>query len=280
VKQQPKSARARFAEVVSREEDFIDLAEAALLIAAEEYPGLDVALYLNKLDEMGDLARERVASSETALGFISVINAVLFDDIGFRGNTESYYDPRNSYLNEVIDRRTGIPITLTLVYMEVARRIGFPVYGVGMPSHFIAKHCSPAGDIYIDAFKRGRVLGEAGCAELLSEVTAGRVKLDPNHLLAVTKKQLLTRMLSNLLGIYATGNDYSRALAAIERILIINPESASYTRDYGLLLAAVGRRTDALDQLHKYLSLAPDASDLDTVREQIKSIRKSQAKWN
>jgi len=274
-----KNARERFAEMVSRDDEQINLAEAALLIAAEEYPRLDVALYLIKLDSFGDIVRERARDALNAIDVIAALNAVFFEDLGFRGNRESYYDPRNSYLNEVIDRRTGIPITLTVVYIEVARRIGFPLKGVGLPFHFIAKHEADDGDIFIDPFNAGRLLGSAGCGELIAQMSGGKVELRPEHLDAVSNKQILTRMLSNLLGV-CSASDHRRALAAVERILLINPDSAPHVRDRGLLLATVGERTDAIRELERYLELASDAPEADAIREQIKSIRQSQARLN
>jgi regulator of sirC expression with transglutaminase-like and TPR domain len=271
--------RTRFAEMVSRADAEINLAEGALLIAAEEYPRLDVELYVERLDYFGDLARERAADSLTATDVITALNATLFEHLGFRGNRESYYDPRNSYLNEVIDRRTGIPITLTVVYIEVAKRIGFPVKGVGLPFHFIAKHHQEDGDLYIDPFNAGGLLGSSGCDALITQLSGGKLELRPEHLETVTNGQILTRMLSNLLGIYSA-SDRRRALAAIDRILLINPGSMSHIRDRGLLLAAVGDRTTAIVELERYLELAADAPDADTIREQIKSIRQSQARLN
>lgn len=274
-----KSARRRFAEIVSRDDDEIALAEAALLIAAEEYQSLDVPFYLGRLDYFGDLAREQAADARDAIGVITALNVTLFERLGFRGNRESYYDPRNSFLNEVIDRRTGIPITLTVVYIEVAKRIGFPIKGVGMPYHFIAKHESDGGDVFIDPFNAGGLLGSAGCDELITRMSGGRIELQPEHLQAVTNKQILTRILSNLLGVYSP-TDHRRALSAIERILLINPDSPSHIRDRGLLLATIGDRTGAVADLERYLELAPNASDGDTIREQIKTVRQNQAKLN
>jgi len=265
--------------MVSREDEQIDLAEAALLIAAEEYPRLDVHSYLERLDHFGDLVREQTSGPSNAIDLITALNSTLFERLGFHGNTESYYDARNSYLNEVIDRRTGIPITVTLVYIEVAKRIGFPVKGVGLPFHFIAKHEDESGDLFIDPFNKGRLLGAAACASLVSEMGNGAIELQPHHLQAVTPKQILTRMLSNLLGIYAT-SDHRRALATVERILLINPNSISHIRDRGLLLGRVGESANALLELERYLSLAPGAADADNVREQIKSIKQTQAKLN
>jgi regulator of sirC expression with transglutaminase-like and TPR domain len=278
-RQAPKSARAEFAEIISRDDEHLDLAHAALLIAAEEYPHLDPDLYFERLDHFADLARERAADASDAADVITALNSAMFDVLGFRGNRENYYDPRNSFLNEVIDRRTGIPITMTVVYIEVARRIGFPIKGVGMPFHFIAKHEAESGDIFIDPFNEGRVLGVAGCSELVAGVSGGKLELRAEHLAPVTKKQILSRMLSNLLGIYSA-SDHSRALAAIERILIIDPDSAPHIRDRGLLLNRVGDRIGAIAELERYLSLNPDAPDAESVRGEIKSIRQSQARLN
>lgn len=274
-----KNARTRFTEIVSRDDEQTNLAEAALLIAAEEYPRLDVDLYVERLDHFGDLARERAVDAQSATDVITALNATLFERLGFHGNPENYYDPRNSFLNEVIDRRTGIPITLTVVYIEVARRIGFPVKGVGMPFHFIARHEAESGVFFIDPFNEGRLLGSAGCDELITQMSGGNLELQPEHLEAVTNKQILTRMLSNLLGIYSA-SDPSRALAAIERILLINPDSAAHIRDHGLLLAQIGDLATAIAELERYIVLVPNAPDADAIREQIKLVLQNQARLN
>lgn len=271
--------RALFTEIVSRKDEEINLAEAALTIAAEEYPRLDIPLYLDKLDRIGDMARERASDRVDSLDQISALNAVLFEELGFRGNSGNYYDPRNSFLNEVIDRRTGIPITLTVVYIEVARRIGLFIEGVGMPSHFIARHEGRTGLVFIDVFNGGRLMGEMGCAEMLAEMSNGKFALRPEHLAAVTKKQILARMLANLLGIYSSSDNH-RALGVIERLMILNPDSPQHVRDYGLLLAATGDTSNSIEELERYLALLPDAPDRKTVREQIKAIRQSRAKLN
>ena len=278
-KQRTSIVRGLFTEIVSRKDEEINLAEAALTIAAEEYPRLDIPLYLDKLDRIGDMARERARDAINSLDQISALNAVLFEELGFRGNSGNYYDPRNSFLNEVIDRRTGIPITLTVIYIEVARRIGLFIEGVGMPSHFIARHEAATGDVFIDVFNSGRLMGEMGCAEMLAEMSGGKFALRPEHLAAVTKKQILARMLANLLGIYSSSDNH-RALAVIERLMIINPDSPQHVRDYGLLLAATGDTSNSIEELERYLALLPDAPDRKTIREQIKAIRQSQARLN
>lgn len=276
---QPASARSRFAEIIALPDEQINLAEAALLIAAEQYPRLNVATYLAKLDRIADVARDHIALAVGVSDYISAMNATLYEDYGFQGNRDNYYDPRNSFLNEVIDRRMGIPITLSVLYIEVARRIGFTVEGVGLPGHFIVRHPSEAETIYIDPYNRGRLLGEMGCAELVAEISGGRRQLEPEQLLPMTKKQILSRMLTNLLGIYAR-SDHRRALTIIERILVLHPNSAAHVRDHGLLLALVGQTVQALAALERYLKMEPAAADADLVREQIKTIKQDCAKLN
>lgn len=264
---------------MSLDDERIDLAEASLLIAAEEYTQLDVKNYLDKLDQFGDMARERAAGARDANDVVLALNATLFEELGFHGNRESYYDPRNSFLNQVIARRTGIPITLTVVYVEVARRIGVKIQGVGFPHHFIAKHEAETGDIFIDPFNEGRLLNAGGCAELLTEISGGRDELQPEHLESVSNKRILARILLNLLGIYKAG-DPRRALAAIERLLLINPDYPPHIRLRGMLLASVGDQTKAIAELERYLALVPDAEDLDETREQIQSIHLNRARLN
>jgi regulator of sirC expression with transglutaminase-like and TPR domain len=274
------NARTRFAEMVSRRDSDINLAEAALLIAVEEYPRLDVALYLEKLENFGDRARQRTETAGSAAEMIAGINATLFDELGFQGNRENYYDPRNSFLNEVIDRRSGIPITLSVVYMEVARQMGFSIHGIGLPGHFIVGHFNPGENYFIDVFNGGRLLADNALADLVTGMSGGRLEFNSTHLLPVTKKQILTRMLSNLLSIYAGSQDYRRAIASIERILLLTPDSLPHIRDYGLLLAQVDRPSSAIEQLEKYLKQMPDADDAETIREQIKKLKQAQARLN
>jgi len=272
--------RSRFAEAVSRNDEDIDLAEAALLMARDQYPNLNAAHYLEILDDIAQMVRPATAPMRSPRDVILALNGIVFLELGFRGNTENYYDPRNSYLNDVLDRRLGIPITLSVVYMEVARRIGFQLHGVGMPGHFIVKHCAQPTEIFIDPFNAGRVMDERDCANLLAEMSGGKVQIRPEHLAAATKRQILIRMLANLLRIYVEGADYNRALSAVEWILLIEPDSPEYTRERGLLLASTGRPNLALEELERYLRLYPAAPEAETIREQMKKIRQMRARLN
>jgi regulator of sirC expression with transglutaminase-like and TPR domain len=275
-----ENARARFAQIVSRDESDITLAEAALLIAAEEYPRLEVARYLEKLENLAQHTSFRIGNATGVLEIIEAINTTLFDELGFQGNRENYYDPRNSFLNEVIDRRLGIPITLSVIYIEIARMLRLPLQGIGMPGHFIVGFLSDAQKVYLDVFNNGRLLSENACADLVAGMSGGKMEFTPNHLAPVTKKQTLTRMLTNLLNIYAGSQDLRRAVAAIERILLITPNSLPHIRDYGLLLGQVGSTNDAIDQLDRYLKLAPNSDDGVEVREHLKTLKQEQARLN
>ena len=276
----PRVYIPKFADIASQDDESIDLATAALVIAADEYPGLDLELYLDKLEQIASEARNTATALTDPSDIILAINSVLFLEYGYHGNKQSYYDPRNSYLNQVIDRRTGIPITLSIIYMAVADRIGFRIIGVGMPGHFLVKHAGPSGEIYIDPFNRGRLMDAAGCAKLVEDISGAKLELRPEHLSAVSKKQILTRMLANLVGIYSEGKDYARATRAVDYILMIDASQPTYVRDRGLLLAASGRKRESIESLERYLKRSPDAPDAPQIKERIKGMRAQLAELN
>lgn len=272
--------RARFAALVGRPEGEIDLAEAALLIAAEEYPDLDMAAYLTLLARMGEELRRRAGDAGSAVSVLETLNHYLFDELGFAGNSEEYYDPRNSYLNEVLDRRTGIPISLSTVYMTVARRGGLPISGVGFPGHFLVKVAAGGEEIVLDPFNRGAILTEADCQKLLDQATAGRARFSRQLLRATGTKAILVRMLGNLRGIYSAIRQYAKALSCVERILLLTPDSGREIRDRGLLLAQMQRTEEAVRELTRYLKLTPAPEDADRVKEQVRALRMLQASLN
>lgn len=270
----------KFADIASQDDESIDLATAALVIAADEYPSLDLEFYLGKLDQLGIEARTAAAGLSDPSDILLAINSVLFLEYGYRGNRQHYFDPRNSYLNQVIDRRTGIPITLSIIYMAVADRIGFPVAGVGLPGHFVVKHTAPSSEIYVDAFKGGSLIDAAGCARLVEDISGGGLELRPDHLRSVNKKQILTRMLANLLGIYSEGKDYGRAIRAVDSLLMLDPNHPSYLRDRGIFLAVHGKQRESIDSLERYLKLAPGARDAPQIMKRIKSMKAQLSRFN
>lgn len=234
------TSRQLFTDMVTGPESGIDLGRAALLIASEEYPGLDILRYVAKLEAMAAAVRRRVADAEDPLITIAHLNAHLFEERGFQGNSQDYYDPRNSFLNEVLDREQGIPITLSVVYMEVGWRIGLPLQGVGMPGHFIVKYAGREGDIYLDPFNRGRRLSQEACEELIQQIHGQPMPFDQTFLAPVTKKQILARMLSNLKAIYIQSQHFLKALSTVERLLLIQPEAEQEAKDRAGLRTLLG----------------------------------------
>lgn len=253
-------ARQSFAEIAALDEDSLSLDRAALVMALEEYPDLDIAKYLRKIDTLAARAEVLIGIDRTAVNVIEGINETLFMQEGLRGNTEDYYDPRNSYLNEVLDRKLGIPISLSVLYMEVAARIGFPLMGVGFPGHFLVRHVAGKKEIIVDPFNLGRILTRRDCQELLDKIYKDTVTMSDSLVQPMEKRTILTRMLFNLKGIYTQKEEHFKALAVIDRILMLNPGTPSELRDRGLIYMQTSLFAKALADLETYLehSVAPD----------------------
>lgn len=269
------TARSRFAELVTGDDADFDLARAALLIAAEEYPQLVPEPYLRRLDLLAERVRDRLGDEVAPPLMLQEIGYVLFEEEGFRGNAEAYYDPRNSYLNDVLDRRVGIPITLSIVYLEVGWRLGLPLEGVNFPGHFLIRYPGEAVPLLVDPFQLGEIRFEDQAQELLDRVYGGSVQLRPDYLRAADRKDILFRLLSNLKGIHQNARDDARTLAAVERLLLIRPDAAEELRDRGMLLARAGRNDEAIADLERYLESAPRAPDAARVRMLLAELEKS-----
>jgi regulator of sirC expression with transglutaminase-like and TPR domain len=265
--------RKPLAEMIAGPDDALDLAAASLLIAGHEYPELDVPAYLHRLDRMAAAVRERLEGDPQPEAAVAVLRQYLFDDMGFRGNVEDYYDPRNSFLNEVMDRRTGIPITLSTVYMEVGRRLGLDVQGVGLPGHFIVRVAVSSGSLLIDPFQSGARLTTADCQERLDRIYSGRVRVDRSMLVSCPPLAILARMLRNLKAIYLKRQDHERALQVVDLLLEVDPHAKDELRDRGLLYAALDCYRLAESDLERYLALVPEARDAAELRERIESVR-------
>jgi regulator of sirC expression with transglutaminase-like and TPR domain len=269
----PTWSRERFAALLARPEESIDLAEAALLIACEEYPSLEPGRYLAQLDRMGAALAARLSPRAEAEAAAAVMNEYLFQEEGFRGNSDAYYDPRNSFLNEVLDRRVGIPITLSAVYMEIGRRAGVPVSGVGLPGHFVVKLEAAGHEILVDPFHAGAILTKAHCQERLDRIFGGRVKVEPRMLEAVTPKQMLERMLRNLKAIYAKEGDHERTLRVLELLLRLRPANPEDLRDRGLVYAALDCYALAVRDLEAYLSNTAPAKRTKELLSALETLR-------
>ncbi len=271
-------ARARFQELVAR--PVVPLDEAALAIAAEEYPGLDTAAHLAHLDRLGDRVRRLAPAPLRSATTLKAVREVLFDEAGFRGNEKAYYDPRNSFLNEVLDRRLGIPISLSVLFMEVARRAGLALRGVGFPGHFLVK-LEPEGgpDVFIDAYNGGEFLSAEECVGRFKPGAQGR-EFDPRFLQPVTAHQILARMLHNLKRIYVEQNDDVRAFWIIDRLLILAPDATDEIRDRGLVSARLGLKPAAARDLAYYLERHPGAADAGELRELLGSLQRAPSLLN
>ncbi|HMV48802.1 MAG TPA: transglutaminase-like domain-containing protein [Blastocatellia bacterium] len=273
-----EEARAQFQELISRRDSMLELDRAALLIAAEEYPQLEVEHYLRQLDAFAEAAK--VGNDSSPYYRIQRINQVLFDELGFHGNAGNYYDARNSFLNEVMERRTGIPITLSVIYLEVARRMGINLFGVGMPGHFLVKYSDEEEEIFIDPFHNGRILTVDQCREMIFKMYEGKMEFQLAFLRAVTKKQILTRMLQNLKGVYARALAHHKTLSVIERVLLITPASATELRDRGLVFWGMKLYVQAQADLEEYLRRNPAAEDSEEIKKRLLHVKHRLAQWN
>ena len=264
----------RFAELVTREQ--FSLAEACLLIAEDEYPGLDIAACVAKLDAMAATVRGRLAADALAEQKVAALNFHLFGELRFCGNADAYYDPRNSYLNEVLERRTGIPITLSIVYLEVGRRLGLQLQGVSFPGHFLVRLRLKQGSLVLDPFAGGEPCSATELRARLSQALPadrpGKIDVD-RYLEPATPREIVARVLRNLKGIYLKSAKLERALAVMHRMLLVMPESAEELRDRGLVHAELECFRPAIADLQNYLRRRPDAPDASDIHARVVELR-------
>jgi regulator of sirC expression with transglutaminase-like and TPR domain len=273
-----------------------DLAAPAFLIARIEYPRLDPEPYLDRLDVMGEAAARAVATDPghdaPLAARIDAVNRYLFTELGFAGNREHFEDPRNSCLNEVMDRRTGIPITMALIYIEVARRAGIRSEGINFPGHFLVRclqdlHTDdPSEGLIVDPFHGGAILNEAECRRLLEPHLSGAA-FDPALLAKATRRQILVRMLLNLKKLYVKMHSFPQARATTDALLALQPSSLADLRDRGLLAYHMNHFSHALRDLEEYLKIArlseqddEQKKETEQVWEHVKTLRRRVAQLN
>ncbi len=258
-------ARKQFEQTVRWSNSEVDLARAALYLAKEEYSDLDPEVYVEILDNMAEAIRLKLPAESYPLRIIHCINEHLYDELGFHGNQTDYYNPENSYLNRVLERQTGIPITLSLVYLEVARRLNFPMVGINMPGHFLIRPDLEEMNLFVDPFNNGDVLFEQDCEERLQQLFGEPIPLQPDFFAPVPARLFLARILRNLKAIYLKENDWERALAAADRIVFLMPDALLEQRDRGLIYYQMGNLPDARHDLDHYLDCDPDAEDAEVI---------------
>jgi regulator of sirC expression with transglutaminase-like and TPR domain len=260
--------------LAEKKEERIELARACLLIAQDAYPGLDVERYMAQLETMALKLRARLKDAGGAEPRILALNEYLFQELGYWGNTDDYYDPRNSYLNEVIDRKTGIPITLAVVYMEIGRRIGLPLEGVSFPGHFLVRLRLRSGVLVLDPFAGGAPQSadelRQRLARVIPEGTAGELSVAElpleQFLEPASNRQILARVLRNLKGIYREADKPERMLEVLNRVLVVSPGASGELRERGYLYRRLECWRPALQDLTAYLEREPAAADLEEIR--------------
>ncbi len=260
---------------IQQPDEQIDLAKSVLLFAFIEYPDLDIAEYLNQLDAMATEVKKRLTKAFYPLKILQTMNQYLFEDLRYRGNTQDYYDVRNSYLNQVIERRTGIPISLSIIYLEMAKRIDFPMVGIGMPGHFLIRPNFEEVGIFVDVFNQGEILFEQDCEALLSQIYQQSIKLQSGFLEPITNHQILTRTLNNLKYIYINQAEYEKAIITIDLVLLLLPNHPLELRDRGLLHYQLAHWKQATNDLELYLQLLPTAQDAEAIRQLLAKINLS-----
>ncbi len=272
----------RLRQIVSGPDEEISLAEAALLIAGHVYPDLNVAAYLSRIEELAYRLRLRIAEDETITGRISALNQYLFGDLGFAPNLEDYYDPRNSFLNEVLERRTGIPITLCVIYIELGRKIGLPLQGVSFPGHFLVKCAVPEGAVVLDPYSGGISLGLNDLQKRLRDVRGGEVSraIVAELLVPASNKEIIVRLLRNLKAIYLRQHDLDNALPIMNWIITIVPDQVPELRDRGMIYQELECFRAALADFEEYLKRSPSCDDADDIRGRIIELRREAARLN
>lgn len=269
----PALARQRFREIALLPEPLVDLVEASLVIAQEDHPGLVIDRYLDQVGVWSDAVRERLAGSHDVDRVVDAINRLLFDEEGFHGEDEDYYDPRSALLNELLDRHTGLPITLSILYIELSRRIGVDVSGISLPGRFLVKFSGAFGVIVIDPFDGGRVLSTAELQQMLDGVYGGGVKLREHHLRSFSRREILARELAHLKAAYLARHDLPRAAASVDRLLILDDRDPFELRDRAALAMQMHAYAIAIESLERYLALAPSGEESVRAREQIAYLR-------
>lgn len=268
----PNLAREQLADLVRQPGDRLDLARGALLISAEENPGVDPAPHLERLERWVEEVEPRLEIAGGDLAKLEALRAFLYEEKGLEGNREDYYDPANSFLDRVLERRVGIPLTLAVVVMEVGRRAGVPLVGIGFPGHFLVRH-GHHPEIFLDPFDGGHFLTREDCAGILQRLTRGRIPFSPRLLNPVGPRQILLRMLNNLCGIYFSRDQVERSLAVVERKILLYPEEPQYLRERGVLRLKAGLEAEGTCDLETYLEARPDAHDWDQIAGLLEKVR-------
>jgi len=271
---------ADFIDLIHRPDERLELARAALLVAAECDTNVDIDDELARIRSWGDELASRIAPDWNNLQKLARLRAFLFEELGFRGDRNDYFSPSNSLLHEVVQRRLGIPLTLGILMLELGWRVGMPLEGVGFPGHFLVRLTGETSDLLLDPFSRGMVVRREDCVRMLQETTKGRMQYDPQMIASVRRRDMLLRLLNNLKNAYIRRGDDTLALGVVDHLLVLTPGDPQETRDRGLLLFRLHRYVQALQCLVRYLELAPGAADHETIEKHCGALRQLAASLN
>jgi regulator of sirC expression with transglutaminase-like and TPR domain len=269
----PALARRRFQEIAGLPDPLLDLVEASLVIALEENPSLDLQHYMDEVRTWSEAVRARLEGSRDVDRIVETINRLMFEEEGFHGENDDYYDPRSALLSEALERHAGLPIALSVLYLELSRRVGVEAAGVALPGRFLVKFTGPFGVLVIDPFDGGRVLSTVEMQKILDGMFGGGVKLREQHLRAYSPKEVLARELAQLKSAYLAQHDLPRAAASIDRLLILDDRDAYEVRDRATLAMQMHAYRQSIDLFERYLALMPSADDRSHVREQVAYLR-------
>jgi regulator of sirC expression with transglutaminase-like and TPR domain len=269
----PAFARRRFVEIAHTPDAALDLVEASLVIDVEDNPTIEIGHYLGQVNDWSDAVRQRLEGSRDVERIVEAINRLLFDEEGFHGENDDYYDPRSALLSETLERHAGLPMTLSVLYIEMSRRVGVEVSGVALPGRFLVKFSGAFGQIVVDPFDGGRVLSNIELQQLLDDVYGGGVRLREHHLRSFTAKEILARELAHLKSAYLARRDLPHAAASIDRLLILDGNDAWELRDRAAVAMQMHAYNTAIECFERYVALTPHADDGARVREQIAWLR-------
>ena len=275
----PFSDSPEFQRLVHGDES-VDLVRINLEVARDADPAIDPQACLAAIDAIADRVRSRCASDASATRVIGQINWALFVEDEYRGNSEDYFDPRNSYLHEVIQRRLGIPISLAILYAAIAGRLGLRLDGVNTPLHFLLRVTDEEPALFVDPFHEGNLLDRTGCEQLLSDLSGQPIRLSFEHFTPCRLTTVVARMLGNLKRIYLDRREFHQALPVVRRLAALNPRDLADQRDWGLVAIQMNRPGEAISPLAQYLAGTNGGSDRDQIHEILHQARRDVAAWN
>jgi regulator of sirC expression with transglutaminase-like and TPR domain len=265
-------SKSYFEKLMKKPVQQVRLAEAALYIARDEYPEINIRSYLTLLNEWS-VKLKKTAARKPTMARLEILNDLLFEKMQFSGNIDNYYDPKNSFLNHVIDSRKGIPISLSVIYLELAWNLGIDAAGIGFPGHFLVGVNDAGTMLYVDSFYRGRVMTVSDCMEFWNDISEGELEFQESFLTSISKHQILIRMLRNLKSIYLEQKNYKKLISVLDKLVILNPHIPDEARDRGIIHYQMQAYRLALNDFEHYLSATPESEDADVIRQYIEVLR-------